>query len=54
MCPAFVADCLETVEEIGIRGRDLWTASGGQDLVLVPSLNATEPWIDAVALPLVG
>ncbi len=49
MCPAFVADCLETVEEIGIRARDQWKAAGGEELVLVPSLNATQPWIDAVA-----
>jgi ferrochelatase len=49
ICPAFVADCLETVEEIGIRGQALWKAAGGEKLALVPSLNATEPWIDAVA-----
>lgn len=49
ICPAFVADCLETVEEIGIRGQALWKASGGQELTLVPSLNATGPWIEAVA-----
>jgi ferrochelatase len=49
MCPAFVADCLETVEEIGIRLRDQWKAAGGEELVLVPSLNATPAWVDAVA-----
>jgi protoporphyrin/coproporphyrin ferrochelatase len=49
MCPAFVADCLETLEEIGIRARDQWKAAGGEELVLIPSLNATPPWIDAVA-----
>jgi ferrochelatase len=49
MCPAFVADCLETVEEIGIRGRELFKAAGGDDLTLVPSLNATPAWIEAVA-----
>jgi ferrochelatase len=48
MCPAFVADCLETVEEIGIRAREQFKAAGGEELVLVPSLNATEPWVDAV------
>ncbi|HEY4238496.1 MAG TPA: ferrochelatase [Kofleriaceae bacterium] len=48
LCPAFVADCLETVEEIGIRAKEQFTAAGGEDLVLVPSLNATRPWIDAV------
>ncbi|MBA3453416.1 MAG: ferrochelatase [Deltaproteobacteria bacterium] len=49
MCPAFVADCLETVEEIGMRARDQFKAAGGEELVLVPSLNATPAWVDAVA-----
>ena len=49
LCPAFVADCLETVEEIGMRARDQFKAAGGEELVLVPSLNATQPWVDAVA-----
>jgi ferrochelatase len=49
MCPAFVADCLETVEEIGIRARDQWRGLGGEELLLVPSLNAEPTWIDAVA-----
>jgi len=48
LCPAFVADCLETVEEIGIRAVEQFKAAGGDDLVLVPSLNATPAWIDAV------
>jgi ferrochelatase len=49
MCPAFVADCLETVEEIGIRARAQWRSLGGEDLLLVPSLNSDPLWIDAVA-----
>jgi ferrochelatase len=49
MCPAFVADCLETVEEIGIRARDQWRSLGGEELLLVPSLNAEPRWIEAVA-----
>lgn len=47
-CPAFVADCLETLEEIGIRARAEFLAAGGQSLTLVPSLNAIPEWIDAV------
>jgi ferrochelatase len=47
-CPAFVADCLETLEEIGIRGREAFLAAGGEDLRLVPSLNATPDWVEAV------
>ncbi len=49
MCPAFVADCLETVEEIGIRARAQFLAAGGQELKMIPSLNATAPWIELVA-----
>jgi len=48
MCPAFVADCLETLEEIGIRAKAQFRAAGGEELVLVPSLNATSAWVDAV------
>lgn len=47
-CPAFVADCLETVEEIGIRGRELFKAAGGEELTLVPSLNAHPTWVQTV------
>jgi ferrochelatase len=48
-CPAFVADCLETLEEVAIRGRDQFRAEGGEDLQLVPSLNSSEPWVEALA-----
>ena len=48
LCPAFVADCLETLEEIGMRAKEQWLAAGGEELVLVPSLNATPAWIAAV------
>jgi ferrochelatase len=48
LCPAFVADCLETLEEIGLRARAQFQAAGGEELVLVPSLNASPAWIDAV------
>jgi protoporphyrin/coproporphyrin ferrochelatase len=49
MCPAFVADCLETIEEIGIRARDQFRAAGGEQLTMIPSLNASAPWIELVA-----
>jgi ferrochelatase len=49
LCPAFVADCLETLEEIGIRAREQWQALGGEALHLVPSLNASPAWVDALA-----
>jgi ferrochelatase len=49
LCPAFVADCLETVEEIGLRAKAQFTAAGGDELVLVPSLNSSPGWIASVA-----
>jgi ferrochelatase len=49
LCPAFVADCLETLEEIGIRAREQWRALGGEELILIPSLNAEPRWVRAIA-----
>lgn len=47
-CPSFVADCLETLEEIKIRAREDFIKFGGEDLMLVPSLNAEPEWIQAL------
>ena len=47
-CPAFVADCLETLEEIGLRAHEQFTAAGGEALALVPSLNASDAWVEAL------
>lgn len=49
VCPSFVADCLETLEEIGLRGRARFLESGGEDLLLVPCLNAEPRWADSLA-----
>jgi len=46
--PSFVADCLETLEEIGIRADADFRAHGGEVLRLVASLNARDDWADAV------
>jgi ferrochelatase len=48
-CPSFVADCLETIEEIGIRAREQWLGLGGEDLVLVPCVNAHPVWVETLA-----
>ena len=48
LCPAFVADCLETLEEIGMRGRDSFLQAGGTELTLVPCMNEHPRWIDAL------
>jgi ferrochelatase len=45
---AFVADCLETIEELGIRASDSFKAAGGETLRLVPSVNADDAWADGV------
>jgi ferrochelatase len=47
-CPAFVADCLETLEEIGIRARESALTAGAEELQLVPSLNDHPVWVEAV------
>ena len=49
MCPAFVADCIETLEEIGDRGREQFRAAGGEELVLVPCLNDEPQWAKALS-----
>lgn len=46
--PSFVADCLETLEEIEIRSKADFLRAGGMDLHLVPSLNSTDRWVDSV------
>ncbi|MCA9671892.1 MAG: ferrochelatase [Myxococcales bacterium] len=46
--PAFVADCLETLEELGMRAAEDFAHAGGERLLLVPSLNAEDHWVDAV------
>jgi len=48
-CPGFVADCLETLEEIGITARKSYLAAGGREFHLVPCLNASPEWIAALA-----
>lgn len=48
MCPAFVADCIETLEEIGQRGQEQFREAGGEELVLVPCLNDDPHWVEAL------
>jgi ferrochelatase len=47
-CPSFVADCLETLEEIGIRAKEQWLQLGGEQFKLVPCLNDSPVWIKAI------
>jgi ferrochelatase len=45
--PSFVADCLETLEEISLRARATFLEAGGERLELVPSLNGSDVWVKA-------
>ena len=49
VCPGFVADCLETLEEIAMEGRDAFKAAGGQEFHYVPCLNDNPTWLAALA-----
>lgn len=48
MCPAFVSDCLETLEEIRIRGKESFVEAGGKELEQIPCLNEHPLWIDTL------
>jgi ferrochelatase len=48
-CPAFVSDCLETLEEIGVEGREIFLHNGGEEFTLIPCLNTHKAWIDALS-----
>ena len=48
ICPAFVSDCLETLEEVGIGLRELFMEAGGESFELIPCLNNHPLWIDAL------
>jgi len=49
VCPGFVSDCLETLEELGIEARRSFLAAGGAELRLIPCLNESTEWIEAIA-----
>ncbi|HTJ95118.1 MAG TPA: ferrochelatase [Pararobbsia sp.] len=47
-CPGFTADCIETIEEIGMEGRDAFLKAGGKEYHRVPCVNASSGFIDAI------
>ena len=49
ICPGFVSDCLETLEEIAIEGKAIFLAAGGREFHLIPCLNERNDWIHALA-----
>jgi ferrochelatase len=46
LCPAFVADCLETLEEMDDRGKEIFKGNGGETFVRVPCMNTSNEWVD--------
>lgn len=48
LCPAFVTDCLETLEEIELQGAEDFKNAGGDSLTLVPCLNDHEQWVSTI------
>jgi ferrochelatase len=48
ICPSFVSDCLETREEIGMRGKETFLQAGGEDFALIPCLNDHPLWLTAL------
>lgn len=48
VAPGFAADCLETLEELAMEGREMFLHAGGQAFHYIPALNETPLWIDAL------
>ena len=49
ICPGFPADCLETLEEIAIEGRDTFLSAGGREYRYIPCVNGAPSFIHALA-----
>jgi len=48
LSPAFVADCLETLEELGMRAVEQFRAAGGEELRVAPAVNSEDGWADGI------
>lgn len=49
ICPGFVSDCLETLEEIAIEAKNTFIQAGGKEFHYIPCLNERSDWIQALA-----
>ncbi len=49
ICPAFVSDCLETLEEIEERGKETFMQAGGESFNMIPCLNTHPAWVSTIA-----
>ncbi|AZA98986.1 ferrochelatase [Chryseobacterium joostei] len=50
VCPAFVSDCLETLEEISVEGKEQFLEAGGETFTYIPCLNDEDRWIEVVRI----
>ncbi len=50
VCPAFVSDCLETLEEISVEGKEQFIHGGGESFHYIPCLNDEDRWIEVVKI----
>ena len=48
VCPAFVSDCLETLEEIAEEGKHLFMKAGGESFTMIPCLNVQPAWVATI------
>ena len=48
VCPAFISDCLETLEEMAIEGRNIFLNAGGESFTAIPCLNVNPLWVIAL------
>lgn len=48
VCPAFVSDCLETLEEMAIQGREIFMDAGGESFQLIPCMNTQYLWVETI------
>ena len=47
--PAFTADCLETIIELGVEYKEMFLEIGGEELEFVPSLNSSDSFVQALS-----
>ena len=49
VCPAFISDCLETLEEIAVEGKETFMEAGGESYTTIPCLNVNPLWVATIA-----
>lgn len=54
VCPSFVSDCLETLEEVAIREKENFMKAGGQSYIFIPCMNTQKSWVQAIKKWVIG